>query len=223
MNNKLTNSLLALAVLIVAAMGCQKFKNTEAQNTSVNSSANTLKPENNNAAPTVPDAMPSGKAIAWNLADKLSMAAILYDLKGTETSDSLSKAKILAAEVGAVVPMFPVKTGEKSKDTAAILAYLLSDVGKNVGGNVKTKYGQKEAALFEMSLKSNVLLLLYAPGDSMGKTVAKVIRSNAKIADLPENLWLPTVTKIESDASFDDVKDAIMEMHTDVSQYLSKS
>ncbi len=40
--------------------------------------------------------MPSSKAIAWELANKLSMAAILYDLKDVESSDSLSKAKILA-------------------------------------------------------------------------------------------------------------------------------
>lgn len=223
MKKNLTGSLLALAVIVFIAAGCGMLKNSEVKNTSVNSvSSNTVSPNTPDAPPSPSTNAPSGKAIAWNLADKLSMAAILYDLKGAETSDSLSKAKILAAEVGAVVPMFPIKTGEKSKDTAAILAYLLNDVGKNVGGSVKTKYGQKEAALFEMSLKSNVLLMLYAPGDSMGKTVAKVVRSDAKAADLPENLWLPTVTKIESGASFDDVKDAIMEMHTDVSQYLAK-
>ena len=225
MKKKSTGSLLALAIIIFVVFGCQKFKSNETQNTNVTSPSNNLKVENynTNGNSTTSAAMPSSKAIAWELANKLSMAAILYDLKGFESSDSLSKAKILAQEVGATVPVFPTKTGDKSKDTAAIMAYLLKDVNKNIGDSVKSKYGQEEAALFEMSLKSNVLLLIYAPGDSMGKTVAKVIRTNAKIANLPENLWMPAVSKIEGGASFDDVKTAILEMQTSVGQSLGKS
>ncbi|MGI8788320.1 MAG: hypothetical protein ACR2HG_11225 [Pyrinomonadaceae bacterium] len=224
MKQNITNSFLALMLVVFVAAGCQNFKSGQARNTAANVPDGNVKVENYNADPTVPNTtMPSSKAIAWNLADKLSMAAILYDLKGAESSDSLSKAKILAREVGATVPSFPVKSGDKSKDTAAILAYLLNDVNKNIGSQVKAKYGQSEAALFEMSLKSNILLLLYAPGDSMGKTVAKVITANAKTAGLPENLWMPTVQKIESGASFDEVKNAILKMQTDVSQHLGKS
>ena len=200
------------------------MKNGEVKNISVNSgTSNTILQNTPDAYSTPLTNAPSGRAVAWELGDKLSMAAILYDLKGVESSDSLSKAKILAQEAGATVPAFPTKTGDKSKDTAAIMAYLLNDVNKNIGGSVKSKYGQEEAALFEMSLKSNVLLLIYAPGDSLGKTVAKVIRTNGKTANLPENLWLPAVGKIESGASFDEVKNAILEMQTNVGQSLGKS
>ena len=200
------------------------MKNGEVKNTPVYSdNSGPLLPKTPDAYSTPPTNAPSGRAVAWELGDKLSMAAILYDLKGVESSDSLSKAKILAQEAGATVLAFPTKTGDKSKDTAAIMAYLLNDVNKNIGGSIKSKYGQEEAALFEMSLKSNVLLLIYAPGDSLGKTVAKVIRTNGKTANLPENLWLPAVGTIESGASFDEVKNAILEMQTNVGQSLGKS
>lgn len=225
MKKNLTGSLLALAVIVFVVIGCQKFRNNDAQNTAGDSSNNSSKVENYNTNPNSSSSnnMPSSQAIAWELANKLSTAAILYDLKGAETSDSLTKAKILANEVGAEVPPFPAKSGDKIKDTGAVLGYLLSDVFKNIGGKVKAKYGQKEASLFEISLKSNVLLLIYGAGEKEGKTVATVIRNNAKIAELPENLWMPVVTKIESDGSFSDVKDAILEMQTNVSRYLSKS
>lgn len=224
MKKKSTGSLLALSIIVFVAAGCGMLKNSEVKNTNVNSGGNSTVMTNNTKTLSTPSTnAPSGRAVAWELGNKLSMAAILYDLKGVESSDSLSKAKILAQEVGATVPIFPTKTGDKSKDTAAIMAYLLKDVNKDIGGNVKSKYGQEEAGLFEMSLKSNVLLLIYGPGDSTGKTVAKVIRTNAKTANLPENLWMPVVSKIESDASFDEVKDAIMQMQTDVSQHLGKS
>ncbi len=224
MKRNLTGSLLALSIIVFVAAGCGMMKNGEVKNTSVNSgSSSPILPNTPDAYSTPPTNAPSGRAVAWELGNKLSMAAILYDLKSVQSSDSLSKAKILAQEVGATVPAFPAKTGDKSKDTAAIMAYLLNDVNKNIGGSVKSKYGQEKAALFEMSLKSNVLLLIYAPGDSMGKTVAKVIRTNAKTANLPENLWMPAVGKIESGASFDEVKNAILEMQTNVGQSLGKS
>ena len=74
-----------------------------------------------------------------------------------------------------------------------------------------------------MSLKSNTLLLFYGPGDKTGQVVAKVIRSNAKVGGLPEKLWMPVVNKIESSASFDDVKDAVMAMQKDVGDHLKSN
>lgn len=221
MQKNLMNSLAVLAIVIFVAAGCSMMKKADEKNTTVSS---------NNTTANTPDAVPSssvkappGKAVAWNLGNNLGMAAILYDLKGSATSDSLSKAQILAQEVGASVPPFPSKSGDKIKDTASILGWLLNDAFKDVGSAVKTKYGAEEAALFEISLKADVLLLIYGPGEKEGQTIAKVIRNNAKTANLPENLWMPLVDKIESSASFDDVKSAVLEMQKNVSQHLNKA
>lgn len=227
MKRYLLDTVLVLAVAIFAALGCSASKNGEATTNTTINSVNTTTVTNTTATNSAADStssakMPPSKAIAWELGNKLSLAAVLYDLKGTETSDSLSKAKVLANEVGAEVPSFPAKTGDKIKDSAAIIAYLLNDTSKNIGAKINSKYGSAEAALFEMSLKSNTLLLIYGPGDSTGTAVAKMIRTNAKTADLPENLWLPLVSKIESKGSFDDVKDAVLEMQSNVGQYLNK-
>jgi hypothetical protein len=217
MYRNLAGSLLALIALVAAVTGCGMLKDLS-KNTAVNSGSNTA-----NTSATPPTNVPTPKAIAWELGNSVSVAAILYDLKGNETSDSLSRAKILAQEVGATIPSFPTKTGNKIKDTAAIMGYLLNDINKGVGNKVSQKYSAAEAALFEMSLKSNTLLLFYGPGDKTGQVVAKVIRSNAKVGGLPEKLWMPVVNKIESSASFDDVKDAVMAMQKDVGDHLKSN
>lgn len=220
MQKNVGNLLAATAIVVFLAAGCSMTKKAAEQNTTVSS---TTTANNANAVPASSVKVPPSKAIAWNLANNLGMAAILYDLKGAATSDSLSKAQILAQEVGTSVPAFPSKSGAKIKDTAAILSWLLNDVFKNVGSAVKTKYGAEEAALFEISLKSNILLLIYGPGEKEGATIAKVIRNNAKTANLPETLWMPLVDKVESGASFDEVKEAVLDMQKDVSQYLNKA
>ncbi len=221
MRKNLSNSLAALAIVVFAALGCNMSKNGGATNGGANSSGN------NTVAANTPDAAPpsavlSSRSIAWNLANTLTSAAILYDKKGVETSDALTKAKILAQEVGANIPPFPAKTGDRTKDTSAIIGYLMSGFEK-IGDKINKKYGREEAGLFEMSLKSNVLLLFYGPGEKEGKTIARLIRSHAQDARLPENLWLPAVEKIEANASFDAVKDAILAMQADVGNYLGNS
>ena len=218
MKKQSTNLLIILTVAIMIVAGCKLPKLGGEKNV----------PVDTNNQPNIKQSPPpstkplSSKLIAWELGNKISIAAILYNATGNESTDSLPKAKILAREVGADIPPFPQKTGDKIKDTATILGYLLRDVGKNVGGKVKDKYGEVEAALFEMSLKTNVLLVIYVPNDSTALATAKVIRDRAKTGGLPENLWLPLVNKIEGGGSFNEIKDMALKMQTDVSHYLDQ-
>ena len=214
MKKNLSNLLVISAAAILLVAGC-KLPKIGGGNIDTNPPKTTP-----STAPTTK--MPSSKLIVWELGNKTSTAAILYGLTGKESGDSLPKAKILAREVGADIPPFPSRKGDKIKDTVEILGYLLNDFGKKFGSKIKDKYGDTESALFEMSLKANTLLLIYVANDSTSLAVAKVIRDRAKIGGLPENLWMPVVSKIESGASFDVVKEAIFQMQSDVSGHLSK-
>ena len=94
------------------------------------------------------------------------------------------------------------------------------DAGKSIIGKVKEKYGQEHADLFEMSLKSNLLLLMYGPGEKEGKAITNVIKRNGERAHVPANLWQPVVDKVETGESFDDVKAAVFKMQEDVRHHL---
>ncbi|HRH45694.1 MAG TPA: hypothetical protein PKY82_28900 [Pyrinomonadaceae bacterium] len=215
MKKNLTNLIVILTAGILMFAGCKLPKIGGGTTNPTNSPKTT---------PSLPPTtkMPSSKLIVWELANKTSTAAILYGLTGNESTDSLPKAKTLAQEVGGDIPPFPPRKGDKIKDTVEILGYLLNDFGKKFGSKIKDKYGDTEAALFETSLKANTLLLIYVADDSTSLAVAKVIRDRAKIGGLPENLWMPVVDKIESGEPFDEVKEAIFKMQTDVSRYLNQ-
>jgi len=163
----------------------------------------------------------NGKAVAWELGNKLSVAALLYDMNGTENSDSLKKAKTLAASVDAQVPPLPPKTGNKAKDGAAIVSYLLNEAGKPIIKKIKEKHGNEHGQLFETSLKSNLLLMLYGPGEEEALAISGVIKRNGTRLNLPENLWQPVVNKVEAGAPYAEVKDAVFKMQKDVGQYLA--
>ncbi len=212
-------------LLMLVASGCGATKSSEVERTANLSGGDTIATQGTNAvpSPSPASATSSSKAIAWELGNKLSLAALLYNAQGTENSESLTKAKILAGAFGAQVPPFPTKTGGKAKDSAAITAYLLNDAGKTIIEKVEERYDKDHADLFEMSLKSNLLLMMYGPGEKTGKTIADVIERNGMRAKLPESLWQPVVSKVETDASFDDVKEAIFKMQADVRRHLDRA
>ena len=82
------------------------------------------------------------------------------------------------------------------------------------------KFGIAAGTLYEVSIKSNLLLLLYEPGDDQG--IAGVIQSRMTEVGLPENLWMGVVNAINNKAPQGDVKDAIFKMHDDVAAYLGQ-
>ena len=210
-------------LLALIATGCGTTKSGDVKNGEAgNVGASTAKGTNADSQPSPASVKPPSKAIAWELGNQLSLAALLYNARGIENTESLTKAKILASEVDAQVPPFPAKTGEKAKDSAAVIIYLLNGAGKTIIGKVKEKYDQDHADLFEMALKSNLLLLMYGPGEKEGKTIAGVIKRNGTRAGLPESLWQPVVSKVEADESFDDVKAAVFKMQEDVRLHLSR-
>jgi hypothetical protein len=110
----------------------------------------------------------------------------------------------------------------KVDDCVSALHYLLSDVSPNVCATLQRKYGTAHAALFEMAVKSTVLLLIYTPGADEATAVAGVIARTAPQAGLPDGLWRPVTEKIQAGSSSDDLMSVVFKMHDDVSHYLAR-
>ena len=175
-------------------------------------------------APGVQPAPASGtRQVAWDLGTDLGLAAIGHASGAPKASVAsvLAKAKKLAATIPVDVPELPVKTGDKAKDSAASIQYLITEAGEPIGKALRARHDVAHVALFEMAAKSQLLLLLYAPGDSLGPSLVSVIKRNAPRADLPESLWMPVADKVQAGAPFAEVKAAVTRMHADVSKYLA--
>ena len=216
------NQHLAFALmLVIGTSGCGVVGSRSSASESARSGNVDTSATNGNSATSTTGLPANAKAVAWELGNKLSLAALLYDMNGTENSDSFKKAKTLAASVDAQVPPLPPKTGNKAKDGAAIVSYLLNEAGKPIIKKIKEKHGNEHGQLFEMSLKSNLLLMLYGPGEDEAIAISGVIKRNGTRLNLPENLWQPVVDKVEAGAPYAEVKDAVFEMQKDVGQYLA--
>jgi hypothetical protein len=161
------------------------------------------------------------KGGAWLLGDNLSLAALLYNQGASDEAVDrfLSKARKISDIFSIEIKPFPAKASSSAEASADILHYLIAGDGAQIGVALAQKYDQEHGILFEVAVKSNLLILLYAPGDSLGKSIAEVIKSRLGSIRLPERLWSGVVTLVDNGASQDDVKEAVFKMHKDIADF----
>lgn len=162
------------------------------------------------------------RARVWELGGRLSLAAL--GVANGSPQAAVQKvydgAKELGASLGVTVPPLPERPLDRAGANTVALDYLLRDAGAPLAASIGSTYGADHAALFEVAVKSTLLLLLYTPGDPEGLEVAGLLRTRAPDAGLPERFWQPVVAKIEGRAPFDDVKAAVSALQGDVRRYL---
>lgn len=158
---------------------------------------------------------------AWLLGDNLSIAALLYNQNASKDAVDrfLSKAKKIADIFGLTIKPFPAKGASSAASSADMIHYLISGDGAALGAALARKYDDSHGVLFEVAVKSNLLILLYAPGDSLGRSIADVIKSRLTAIHLPQKLWGNVVTLVNDKGRVDAVKEAVFKMHKDIADY----
>jgi hypothetical protein len=162
------------------------------------------------------------KAAAWRLGDQLSLAGLLYAQgnQDDKVEELLTGIKPLAEAMELEIKPFPPRSADSSQTYADVIHYLIAGDGADLGSQIAQKFGTPAGTLFEVSVKSNLLILLYQPGEDQG--IGGVIQARMSEIGLPENLWMGVVTAINNKASEGDVKDAVFKMHDDVAAYLGQ-
>ena len=162
------------------------------------------------------------KAAAWSIGDDLSLAGLLYAQGGEEENvkELLARIKPLAEAMQIEVKPFPPKSATPIETYAAVIEYLITGDGAGIGRQITEKFGRAAGTLFEVSVKSNLLILLYEPGEDHG--IGSVIQSRCNEINLPNNLWFDVVNALNKQAPKDEVKNAVFKMHDDVESYLNQ-
>lgn len=162
------------------------------------------------------------KAAAWRLGDQLSLAGLLYAQGGQDdkVEQLMSNIKPVAEAMQLEIKPFPPRAADSSQTYADVIHYLIQGDGADLGRQIAEKFGNPAGTLFEVSVKSNLLILLYQPGEDQG--IGSVIQSRMSEIGLPENLWIGVVNAINNKASEGDVKEAVFKMHDDVATYLGQ-
>jgi hypothetical protein len=163
---------------------------------------------------------------AWELGSKLSIVALANDRGITEHIPTWAKeASAAAAVLGVKLARLPDQPDTSDPNELAskqVLNYLFVQ-GQELGRVLATRYGPDHAALLEVAVKSNLLVLLYQPGSSTAETIASALSQAAPRANLPAELWQPLVDLLKKQASLADVRVAVRKFHADVDQYLATS
>lgn len=167
----------------------------------------------------------STKQQAWDLGHNLSLAALGHAEGGASAAveSLLAKAKGNGRTFGVTIPDLPAKTADKASNRAEALVYLLRKVGGPMGAILKRDFDEEHALLFEISLKSNLLLMLYLPGEKEPQTIANVIKTRGERIGLPESLTADLLRLVTANAEFDKVKASVFKMHADVAKYLART
>jgi len=160
------------------------------------------------------------KAASWRIGDHLSLAGLLYAQGGEEgnVEELLSSIRPLTEAMQIAIKPFPPRAATQIETYAEMIQYLIKGDGAEIGRQIAQKFGKEAGTLFEISVKSNLLILLYEPGEDQG--IAGVLQSRCTEIGLPNNLWLDVVIAVNGKASKDEVKNAVFKMHDDVATYL---
>ena len=160
------------------------------------------------------------KAAAWRIGDHMSLAGLLYAQGGEQQNvdELIASVKPLTEAMQIKIKPFPPRGASQVETYAEVIQYLIKGDGAEMGRQIGKDFGKSAGMLFEIAVKSNLLILLYEPGDDQG--IADVLQSRCTEIGLPNNLWFDMVNTVRSNGSKEDVKDAVFKMHDDVAAYL---
>lgn len=160
------------------------------------------------------------KAAAWRIGDHLSLAGLLYAQGGEEDNvkELIGSITPLTDTMKITVKPFPPRAATPIETYADIIQYLIKGDGAEIGRQIAKDFGAEAGTLFEIAVKSNLLILLYEPGNDQG--IADVLQLRCTEAGLPNNLWFGLVSTVRGNASKEEVKNAVFKMHDDVAAYL---
>ena len=162
------------------------------------------------------------KAASWRLGDQISLAGMLYAQGGQDDNveQLLTSIKPLADAMQIEIKPFPPRGATQADTYADVIHYLIKGDGAEIGQEIAGKFGNDAGTLYEVAIKSNLLLLLYEPGDDQG--IGGVIQARMGEVGVPENLWIGVLNAINDKAPQGALKEAVFKMHDDVAAYLGE-
>jgi hypothetical protein len=151
------------------------------------------------------------------LGQKLSQAAMVNGRAAPDVVARTFKSAATVADITLQTKLAPLPevTGDKAKDTAAGMHYLLNEQGKELGTKISAEMGESAVATYELAVKVNMLPMLYIddPADKMGDTMADVFARLAAKAKLPDTALGPIIAKLKARAPMKEVTDMALDLN----------
>lgn len=166
------------------------------------------------AVPTERDSPSRSRLAAWKLSSTWSLAAGLMARGHTG-----SRFESLLQDAGAAAEQLQIELPELSpralhnRSPSEIVAFLLEEAGPDLAEQLKSRYGNQHAALAELAIKTNLLLLIYTPRSSRLDPLVETIHTAAENSGLSRDVWREILSLLDRRATYDQVKAAVFALH----------
>jgi hypothetical protein len=176
---------------------------------------------------TPPPTQPANtRSAAWLMGSKLSLAALANDrgVAADEVPVWFQEARSAAETLQISLAELPETPSEIGGGPASreVLGYLIEQ-GREIGPKLATNYGPDHAALFEVAVKSNFLLVLYKPGSTAVDPIATAIENSAPRAGLAPEVYKPMLDALANRSPAVEVRAAVRRLHADVERFLASA
>jgi hypothetical protein len=159
---------------------------------------------------------------AWNLGSKWSLAALARE-RGVSPDDVakwLAHSRQLAQSLGTSLnDLPPLVAADRGASMAMIAKYLITE-GQRIGRDLADKHGLDHVALFELALKSNVLLVLYEPRSPVSEALANSLAQARETSGLPAQMWQPLLSAVAEGREPEAVRRLVFQLHENVDRSL---
>jgi hypothetical protein len=167
--------------------------------------------------PAVPVLSFNTRHMAWLLGGKLGLAE-LADLDGAtpaETAEWREEVNRLVRELEIDAPPQAAVSTEVAPRVAAVMR-----TAAGLGESLGKRHGVDHAALLEIALKTNALLVVADERPDLAGPVAAAVRGAAERAMLPKFLWEDAIRALEAKPTPQAAHDAIVKLHQRVESFL---
>lgn len=168
----------------------------------------------------------STRRAAWLLGSKLSLAALgnEYGAPVKDVEQWFADSTSLANKLGVTLQELPARRAANTQrsGTDPALDYLFKK-GQEIGVALAKNGGPDHAALFEVAVKSNILMVLYKPGSPTTQAIGTAIERAGERAKLPATLLHPLVDVLAAKGTITEVRKAVKELHAATDKYLDES
>jgi hypothetical protein len=173
------------------------------------------------AAPNSSDPARNTRRVAWLLGTKLSLAVLAHDRGGdpAEIKKWYDQSQSLARLLGTTIDPLPAPTPGSAAGNQGI--DFVFKQGQRIGRELAKRYGDAEAALFELAVKTNVLLTLYHPNASVIQALTESMEAAGKRANLPADVVAPLAKAVVEKSPYATVRAAVYQMNRDIDRQLS--
>lgn len=161
------------------------------------------------------------RRLAWLLGSKMSWSAMSHLISPQPLAADDWETQALAELLGVDNPP-ESQSASRGATPARAIGRVLSD-SRRLAAQLSSRHGDDHAALVEVAVKTNVLLVVYEQNPALAGPIAGAVSKAAERAGLPNPLWDPMAELLEGEPTAESLRDEVFRLHSGIDRTLAEA